>query len=212
METQSINEEKRLVDNVDLERENENNSVWLEKKSFRIAIVSRFSTVAIVLGYMLAPFPNIELFTLIIFLSGFTLGRREGMIVGFLSSLIFCFYNPYGASPLPLFAFQLTHYTLTGLIGAFTNEFLRKRSFFAVDKDLYIFPVMLILGTLGAIITTNYQVFVSLVSVLYTGTIEEFLPYFITGIPFTLIHIIGNTLGFIFILPGLIQIVHKMLD
>ena len=212
METQSINEEKRLVDNVDLERENENNSVWLEKKSFRIAIVSRFSTVAIVLGYMLAPFPNIELFTLTIFLSGFTLGRREGMIVGFLSSLIFCFYNPYGASPLPLFAFQLTHYTLTGLIGAFTNEFLRKRSFFAVDKDLYIFPVMLILGTLGAIITTNYQVFVSLVSVLYTGTIEEFLPYFITGIPFTLIHIIGNTLGFIFILPGLIQIVHKMLD
>jgi len=134
------------------------------------------------------------------------------MIVGFLSSLIFCFYNPYGASPLPLFAFQLTHYTLTGLIGAFTNEFLRKRSFFAVDKDLYIFPVMLILGTLGAIITTNYQIFVSLVSVLYIGTIEEFLPYFITGIPFTIIHIIGNTLGFIFILPGLIQIVHKMLD
>ena len=107
VETQSIKEEKELVGNVDLEREKENNSVWLEKKSFQIAIVSTFAALAIVLGYLLVSFPNIELFTLTIFLSGFILGRREEMLVGFLSSLIFCFFNPIGASPLPLLAFQL---------------------------------------------------------------------------------------------------------
>lgn len=212
VETQSIKETKESVENVDLEREKENYSVWLEKKSFRIALISTFTALGIVLGYLLAYLPNIELFTLTIFLSGFTLGRRDGMIVGFLSSLIFCFFNPLGASPLPLLAFQLTHYSLTGLLGALTNDVLNKRSFFSFDEDLYNFPVMVIFGILGAIITTSFQVFSSLVNVFtFYDSIEEFLPYFIIGIPFTITHIIGNTLGFIFILPGLIYLVHNML-
>ncbi|MFW9939910.1 MAG: hypothetical protein ACFFFT_02625 [Candidatus Thorarchaeota archaeon] len=194
------------------ELEKENHTVWLEKKSFRITLISTFTALAIVLGYLLVYIPNIELFTLTIFLSGFILGKRDGMIVGFLSSLIFCFFNPIGASPLPLLAFQLTHYSLTGLLGALTNNFLNKRSFFTFDEDLYIFPVMIIFGVLGTMITISFQLFSSLVDVLlYFGTIEEFLPYFITGFPFTIIHIVGNTLGFIFILPGLIYLVHNMI-
>ena len=194
------------------EIEKENSSVWLEKESFRIALISTFTALGIVLGYLLAYIPNIELFTLTIFLSGFILGKRDGMIVGFLSSLIFCFFNPLGASPLPLLAFQLTHYSLTGLLGALTNDFLNKRSFFTFDEDLYKVPVMVIFGILGAIITISFQVFSSLVNVFtFYDSIEEFLPYFVIGIPFTITHIIGNTLGFIFILPGLIQLANKML-
>ena len=161
MKTQSIKETKESVENVDLEREKENYSFWLEKKSFRIALISTFTALGIVLGYLLAYIPNIELFTLTVFLSGFTLGKRNGMIVGFLSSLIFCFFNPLGAD-LPLLAFQLTHYSLTGLLGALTNDFLNKRSFFSFDEDLYNFPVMVIFGILGVIITTSFQVFSSL--------------------------------------------------
>lgn len=123
VEPQSIKEIKEVVEIVDLEREKENHSVWLERRSFRIVLVSTFTALGIVLGYLLAYIPNVELFTLTIFLSGFILGKRDGMIVGFLSSLIFCFFNPIGASPLPLLAFQLTHYTLTGLIGALTKDF-----------------------------------------------------------------------------------------
>jgi len=194
------------------EIERENHSTWLEKKSFRIALISTFTALSIVLGYLLAYIPNVELFTLTIFLSGFILGKRDGMIVGFLSSLIFCFFNPLGASPLPLLAFQLTHYSLTGLLGALTNDVLKKRSFFTFDEDLYKVPVMVIFGILGAIITISFQVFSSLVNVFtFYDSIEEFLPYFVIGIPFTITHIIGNTLGFIFILPGLIYLVHNML-
>ncbi|GAG04522.1 unnamed protein product, partial [marine sediment metagenome] len=113
--------------------------------------------------------------------------------------------------PLPLLAFQLLHYTLTGLIGAFTKDLLKNRKFLRNKNDFYTISMMIILGFLGAIITISFQVFASLVDVLlYFGTIEEFGPYFLTGIPFTIIHIIGNTLGFIFILPGLIQLVQKM--
>ena len=209
MEPQSI---KEVVDIVDLERETEIHSVWLEKKSFRIAIVSTFTALAIVLGYALASLTNIEVFTLTIFLSGFTLGKRDGMIVGFLSSFIFCLFNPYGAY-LPLFAFQLTHYTLTGLLGALTKQFLRDRKVLRDKKEFYTVSIMILFGSLGFIITTSFQVLASLVDVLMNyGTIEAFVPYFFspTAFPFTIVHLIGNTLGFIFILPGLIQLVQKM--
>ena len=212
MEPQSIKEVKEVVDIVDLEREIEVHSVWLEKKSFRIAIVSTFTALAIVLGYALASLTNIEVFTLTIFLSGFTLGKRDGMIVGFLSSFIFCLFNPYGAY-LPLFAFQLTHYTLTGLLGALTKQFLRDRKVLRDKKEFYTVSIMILFGSLGFIITTSFQVLASLVDVLMNyGTIEAFVPYFFspTAFPFTIVHLIGNTLGFIFILPGLIQLVQKM--
>ena len=212
MEPQLVKEVKEVVEIVDLEREIETRSVWLEKKSFRIALVSIFTALAIVLGYLLAGFVNIELFTLTIFLSGFILGKRDGMIVGFISSLIFCFFNPYGTD-LSLLAYQLTHYTLTGLLGALTKQVLRNRKVFKDKKEYYTVSLMILFGSLGCIITTIFQVLISLVDVLVKfGTIDAFVPYFFNpaAFPFTVIHIVGNTLGFVFILPGLIQLVQKM--
>lgn len=210
--TQSLNDSKKSTDTIDLDIEKEIHSMWLERKSFRIALISTFSALCIVIGYLLAVIPNIELFTLTIFLSGFTLGKREGMIIGIFSSFIFCFFNPFGPSPLPLLTFQLFHYSLTGLLGGLSSNFLKKKDWLNQDTDLYIFPVMAFFGFLGALLTINFQIFSSLIDVLsFFGTLEEFLPYFLTGIIFTTVHIIGNTLGFIFILPGLIQLVNKML-
>ena len=213
IEPDSINLDKEPFDSAQSEREIRNTSVWLERKSFRIVLVSTFAALAVVLGYLLAYLPNIELFTLTIFLSGFIIGKRDGMIVGISSSFIFCFFNPWGASPLPLLAFQLTHYTLVGLLGALAHQLLRNKKFFTPDEDLYKIPVMVIFGIIGGMITISFQIFSTLVDAIsFYGTINSFLPRFIAGIiPFTITHIIGNTLGFIFILPALIQLVHKML-
>ena len=212
LESDSINLDKESFDTAESEREIRNSSVWLERDSFRIALVSTFKALSIVLGYLLAYIPNIELFTLTIFLSGFILGKRDGMIVGISSSFIFCFFNPLGASPLPLLAFQLTYYTLVGLLGAIAHQLLREKTFFTPDEDLYKTPVVVIFGIIGGMITLFFQIFSTIVDAIsFYGTVDRFLPILITGIPFTITHIIGNTLGFIFILPGLIQLVHKML-
>lgn len=201
------------VELIDLKQERVSHSIWLERKSFRVALISTFTALAIVLGYLLASIPNIELFTLTIFLSGYILGKRDGMIVGFLGSFIFCFFNPLGASPLPLLTFQLTHYSITGLLGALTNDLLKNMKTVKLDDDLYKIHIIFIFGIIGAIITISFQIFSSLVNVLsYYGTLDEFLPYFLIGIGFTTIHIIGNTLGFIFILPGLIQLINKLIS
>jgi thiamine transporter ThiT len=194
------------------EQENHIRSVWLEKKSFRIALMSMFTALSVVLAYTLASFPNIELFTLSIFLGGFIMGKKEGLFIGLLSALIFVFFNPWGVSPLPLMVYQITHYALVGLAGALTHDFLKNKSYFKPEKDLYTLSIMSLLGFSGAIITVSYDLLTSFIDTLYIyGTLDAFPIYFLTGIVFTTIHEIGNTLGFIFILPGLIQLVYKIL-
>ena len=213
MELESeVKKTSEKVEVLDIEQERITHSIWLERNSFRIALISTFTALAIVLGYLLAYIPNIELFTLMIFLSGFILGKRDGMMIGLLSSFIFCYFNPFGSSPLPLLAFQLFHYSITGFLGALTNDLLQRKKSFKPSEDLYKFSIMALLGIIGALITANFQIFSSIIYVLsFLGSLNEFLPYFLTGSIFTAIHIIGNTLGFIFILPGLIQLIRKML-
>jgi len=207
-----IKKPKESVELIKTKQEEVNHSIWLKNSSFRIALISTFTALTIVLGYLLIYIPNIELFTLFIFLSGFILGKRDGMIVGFLSSFIFCYFNPFGSSPLPLLIFQLTHYSITGMIGGLMDDLIQRIKSFGDRGDFYNISLMVLFGIIGALITINFQIISSLIHVLsFLGTLNEFLPYFFTGLVFTIIHVIGNTLGFIFILPGLIQLINKML-
>ena len=195
------------------EQEKSNGTPWLERKTFRIALLSTFTALSVVLGHMLVFLPNIELFTLMIFLSGFILGKRDGAIIGIMSSFIFVFFNPYGVSPLPLFAYQLAHYSLVGFLGGVAHNYLKKKDYFKPEEDLYVFRVLLLFAIIGAVVTFVYDILSTLIGALSIfGTLETFWATYIFGLPFTTIHLIGNTLGFIFILPGLIQLIYRLLD
>ncbi len=195
------------------ESEKSNGTPWLERSTFRIALLSTFTALSVVLGYMLVFLPNIEIFTLMIFLTGFILGKRDGAISGLMSSFIFVFFNPYGVSPLPLFAYQLAHYSLVGILGGISHSLLRKKDYFKPEEDLYVFRVLLIFAIIGAVVTFVYDILSTLIGALSIfGTLDTFWATYLIGLPFTTVHLIGNTLGFIFILPGLIQLIYKMLD
>ncbi|MHA1985028.1 MAG: ECF transporter S component [Promethearchaeota archaeon] len=215
LEPDSIDIDKESYDSTKVEEDIEYSSEWLERKSFRLALISIFSALSMVLGFALAEIPNIELFTSMIFLSGFVLGKKDGLIVGLLSSAIFVFFNPLGNSLLispPLFIYQLFHYSMLGLIGGFTRKFLENKDYFKPKEDLYVFRVMLILGILGGVITFIYDILSTLFGGLTVSLIyESFLVTYLTGLIFTIPHLINNILAFIFILPGLIQIVYKIL-
>jgi uncharacterized membrane protein len=194
---------------IESEEEKENGLTWLNYKTFRIVLLSIFTALAVVLGYFLAALPNIELFTLTIFLSGFIIGKKEGIIVGLFSSFMFAFFNPYGASPLPLFVFQLLYYSFVGLVGGVTRGFLNKKEFFKPEEDLYNVTIMVLFGFIGGTLTFVFDLCSTLITSLIG--VQPFLPTYILGIGFTTIHLIGNTLGFVFILPGLIQLIYKLL-
>jgi len=196
-----------------IEIEKINSSAWLERKTFRVSLIATFTALAIVLGYSLAYIPNIEVFTLMIFLSGFIMGKKEGAIIGLLSASIFTFFNPLGPSPPPLFIYQLIHYSTTGLLGGLTKGFLRNKEYFKPTEDLYIFRIMLLFGFLGAVITFVFDI----LSTLFGGftvsiTIDYFIASYLLGIVFTTVHLIGNILVFVFLLPGLIQLIMKLID
>ena len=196
------------------ETEKINNSVWLERITFRIALIGTFTALSIVLGYLLAPIPNLEVFTMMIFLSGFIMKKYyEGAIIGLLSALIFTFFNPFGPSPLLLFIYQLFHYSTTGVLGGLTKNFLRNKQYFKPTQDLYDFRIMFLFGLLGAILTFFFDI----LSTLFGGftvsiTIDYFIASYLLGIVFTTIHLIGNVLVFVFLLPGLIQVIMKLID
>lgn len=190
-----------------------NHSIWRQKKSFRIALISTFSALAVVLGYTLAYLPNIELFTVFIFLSGFVLSKKEGLLVGLLSAQIFTFFNPLGTSPPPLFIYQLIHYSFTGFLGGVVNDYLKAKTFYKPYDDLYTFRIMVILGLTGGVITFFYDILSTLIGgVLVSLKIEYFITSYLTGIVFTSVHLVGNILGFVFLLPGLIQLIIKFID
>ncbi len=194
--------------------ENYNGSIWLEKKTIRIVLISTFSALAVVLGYALVSIPNVELFTLMIFLGGFILGKRDGLIIGLLSSFIFVFFNPWGTSQLPLFTYQITHYSLTGFLGGVMQTYLKKNDSFKPKEDLYTLRLMIFFGFIGLSITLMFDIISTLIGSLinFGFDIELLILSYISGIPFTLAHLIGNTLGFIFILPGSISLIYKLLD
>ncbi|MBN1800369.1 MAG: hypothetical protein JW891_02625 [Candidatus Lokiarchaeota archaeon] len=185
----------------------------LNSISFRIALTAIFTSLAVVFGYLLATIPNIELFTLVIFLSGFVIGKKEGLIIGALSSFLFCGFNPMGMSSIPLLTYQMIHYSLVGLMGGFAKYYLTKKPYFVQKHDMFKWKIVAVFGCMGFSLTLIYQIFASLVGYLFVfTTTESFLLYFMSGIIFTIIHIVGNTLGFIYILPALIQLCSKMID
>lgn len=211
--TQSTNTFEKDADIKKTTGERENGTHWLERGSFRIALMSIFVALSIVLGYMLIFLPNIELITAMIFLSGFVLGKKEGLLVGAFSSFIFCFFNPMGSSQLPLLTVQVVYYSVVGIVGSFTHDFFKKKSYYNPQDDLYTYQVMGLLAVIAGVLTTIYSVFSELAGfITISAPGVPFSAYFLIGVPWTILHIIGNVLGFVFILPGLIQIINTLLD
>ena len=200
-----------------LETERVTSSVWLERKTLRIALIGTFTALSIVLGYMLAHITNIEVFTMTIFLAGFIMSKKEGAIIGLLSASIFTFFNLVGTSIIypQLFVYQLIHYSMTGALGGLAKDFLRKKEYFKPTEDLYIFRIMLLFGFLGAIITFIFDIlstYFFLSGFTVSITLDYFVASYLLNIGFTTVHLIGNILGFIFLLPGLIQVITRLLD
>lgn len=128
-DTNSREINKIKTETEDVEQEKTSKSILFQRKSFRTALIGTFVALVVVLGYALVYLPNIELVCLTIFLSGFILGKRDGVIVGLMSSFIFCYFNPFGASPLPLLGFQLLFYAFDGFVGAISSDYVKQKNF-----------------------------------------------------------------------------------
>lgn len=142
-------------------------------------------------GYALAGVPNVELVTLLVFVSGFLLGPGLGAAVGGTAWALHSTLNPLGAAAPPVLGAQVLCGAVIGLAGALVGRpllSLRSRPAAAVA-----------FGVTGFVLTAVYQVVVNaaaFVTFADRDAQRAFWGFIAAGLAFTATHLVWNTAVF----------------
>jgi hypothetical protein len=153
-------------------------------RASRIARISAFVALAVSLGFLLAPVPNVELVTLAVFLGGAVSRPAGGAAIGALAAALHSGLNPLGL-PLPLvLVAQIVGLTLVGLVGGSAGRRLPARHG-AVSAPRLV--------AVGAGLTAIYQLLVNLALGVHLDAVG---PTLLLGLPFAGLHLASNMLVF----------------
>jgi thiamine transporter ThiT len=152
----------------------------------RIATAGLLAALALAINFPLLGVPNIELFSLCLFIAGTFLGYWGGYVVPLAAGLIFIIFNPNGPPSLVTVAIaQIIGFILFGLAGAFFGKSILK------NKNRII--GITFCAAVGVVFTFIYDL---LTNIAFGLTIGPFWPTIIGGIAFSLWHIVSNGLIF----------------
>lgn len=165
----------------------------MQSRYRNLILMAIFIALAVAVGQ--DPFPNLELVSATIFLSGMVLGAKRGLIVGVVAEFLFSSFNAYGPAAPPLLIAQIVSMMLVGVIGGFMLNVFGPRV-----------PPAWLLGITGFALTFVYDLLTTLSTIVIVKTgAPGFLTAVATGIYFFLLHQISNTIIFAFLLPVLLR-------
>ena len=151
-----------------------------------VARVGVFAALAFGINAPFLAIPNIEVFSLSLFLSGLFIGMIGGAATGLVAGIIFVFFNPNGAQPvLAVGVIQLLGFVMFGLCGGAIRPAVLKKD------NLKINIVIMLLA--GAVLTLCYDLSTNLTFALMFG---PFWPTLIGGLVFSVVHIVSNAIIF----------------
>ena len=159
-----------------------------------------FCALAIGMGFSLMLVPNIELITVIVFMSGLMLGWRWGSLVGGTAIFIYSGLNPMGSglSFPPLFFMQILGMATTGFIGGLFKIFF-------VIKETNM-TSLISLGFLGFFCTFIYDILTLISYPLSAGLgLSGIIAALVKGSGFILLHEISNAFVFVVTVPKVIK-------
>lgn len=171
-------------------------------RAWTVAFIAVLAATAIGGNYALSGIPNIELSSVMVFLSGFLFGYLIGISVGLISMGIYQLWNPWGAFIPPIGLAVIGCTMFIGLIGGILGQSLRTLKL--SETKLYSIP-----AAFGLILTLFYDLVTNFAYSLTFG-----IPYFITfisGLPFIIIHLVSNTLLFGFLIAPVSHTVTSLL-
>ena len=159
-----------------------------------------FCASAIGMGFSLMMVPNVELITVIVFLSGLTLRWKWGALVGGAAIFIYSGMNPMGSglSFPPLFIMQIVAMSLIGSLGGWLRPifFVKKMNTFTLAG----------LALVGFLSTLMYDVFTLIAFPLATGLgLSGIISTLVKGLGFTLLHEISNAVVFVIAVPTVVK-------
>jgi hypothetical protein len=151
-----------------------------------LARVAVFAALAFGVNAPFLAIPNVETFSLAIFLAGLFLGKTSGVATAAIAGVIFIFFNPNGPQPVLLVGLaQLFGFLLFGFAGGVLRPLILQKGN-AIRSILILIPA-------GALLTLWYDLSTNLV---FAAIFGPFWPVLIGGISFSLIHLAGNTVMF----------------
>jgi hypothetical protein len=158
-----------------------------------------FAATAIGLGFMFMLVPNIEFISVTVFLSGLTLGVLFGTLVGGTAMLIYSILNPLGSGLIyiPLLVGQIIAMAGIGTAGAIMGKLFKSMPF------RISIPAA---GVSGCISALWYDGITTLAYPFSAGyNWDETLTYAVSGLIFTFMHAVSNTVIFSIVVPGYLK-------
>jgi len=159
-----------------------------------LALCATLVALAVALGFALVHVPNVELVTLVTFLSGYLLGSRQGFFIGLLSMGLFTTFNPMGVPVAPVAMAQVTSMAVIGLVGGIVKGWVKKGLAWAK------------LALLGLACTFFYDLTTNAAMAVSFGLISKLFSVLAAGLAFSVLHMVSNLLIFAAIGPFLVKI------
>jgi hypothetical protein len=166
----------------------------------KLSILSAFIAMGVVLGYALIAVPNVELVTATIFIAGFTLGIKEGLLVGLITETIYTLFNPIGVAMPSIMLGQVISMGLTGVLGGILGKHLFRHG-------IIYYILMGLAGLLSTILFAILTTIGYVISIDFTFKI--LLGSILSGLGFYITHMASNTIIFITVVPLLLRILPK---
>jgi energy-coupling factor transport system substrate-specific component len=168
---------------------------------------SLLTAVAVALGIALSAVPNVELMTLIVFVSGFLIGAAYGMVVGAAAIALHSLFNPLGAALPPLFVAQIVGFAAVGACGGLLGVRVMR-----IEQRWISLAAC---GALGFVLTIVYDVLTN-VGAFFTITgehaPESLVKFIVAGLVFTIMHVVWNTGLFLMTLRPILIVLDRYRD
>ena len=176
------------------------------QRTRRATLAGLLVALIVAAGYSLAAVPNVELVTLLVFVSGFLLGARLGPVVGATSWGLYSLFNPMGsgAAVPSIMAAQMAAGALVGLAGAWAGPAVLERVPRAAG--------MILCGLCGLILTLVYQLMVNAAaffSFVDDRSFRAFWALMAGGTAFTAMHLLWNTALFMLALRPAMSVLDR---
>lgn len=167
-----------------------------------VASLGVFIALVTALGFALSGVPNVELMSLMTFVSGAVLGPRKGAVVGAVSMGLYSGFNPYGPALPPTFAMQVLGAAGIGVVGGLA---VLGRWFERTPPGLR-WPLG---AALGLVLTLFYDALTNLGTAWSIGAYLDPWPILVGGITFAVWHIVWNGAFFGVGLPPMLAVLTR---
>jgi uncharacterized membrane protein len=168
-------------------------------RAWTVALVAILAATGLGGNYVLSGTPNIELSSVMVFLSGFLFGIPVGALVGLVTMTIYQIWNPWGGFIPPIGLAVIFCTTFTGIVGGIAGRNIYDSQ--NIDsKRLTISAALLgVFTTLFFDLVTNFA---------FSITINQSYTLILClGLPLMLVHVISNGLLFGLLVPSVTPII-----